>query len=94
MLESLRRRAGGAARDDPAAPTSPVAPWWPFAARETLPAVSGVPLDEALLVEASDPPDPPDAVLARCAPLDVDVRDVPALERLRAAYDALVPGAR
>jgi uncharacterized Zn finger protein len=78
LLESIRNRAG-------AVPTSgaAVAPWWPFADRVPRPA--GLRIDENR--EIIERPDPPDAVLRRLTPLDVDVRDEQAPNLLSTAYE-------
>jgi hypothetical protein len=64
-------------------------PWWPLAAGTRPP--------DGMLVTppAGEPPDPPERVLTRLEPLEVDVRGEPVVDLLAAAYRQLYgsPGA-
>ena len=64
---------------------SAIAPWWPLVPGARLPE----PPIEADVSLAAEPPPDSAAALARCEPLDVEVRGVPVAELLRPAYQAL-----
>jgi uncharacterized Zn finger protein len=90
VLASLRARVAGEAAVGSGS-SVPVAPWWPFGPLESIPvgAPQPMPVDRTDAEIGTDPADPPDAVLARCEPLDVTVRDAEAVTLLSAAYVAL-----
>lgn len=85
ILGHLRARAAGAADRDE---SPPVAPWWPFGPRETLP-LGAAEFANAYGEAVIDAADPPDAVLQRCEPLDVTARGMGIHELLGPVYDAL-----
>jgi uncharacterized Zn finger protein len=60
-----------------------VAPWWPFSPGALPDALMGAREPPEMVAE---PPEPADAVLARLAPLALDVRDVAVLDLLRDTY--------
>ena len=102
ILGPLVSRADGALSDDDAASVETrgrgtgggvgtvafeVAPWWPLdPARVRPPAQRGSGGSEAGRLLGVDPPDPPDAVLARLDKLDVEIRDVPIADLFSEAY--------
>ena len=87
ILDPLRARAGGylRGRDE----RSVIAPWWPFGPRETLPVEMVAVVRSGADEVVTDPADPPAAILRRCEPLDVAVRDTDVSVLLAAAYEAL-----
>ena len=85
LLDPMRARSGSVA----AASGSTVAPWWPFGEGARLPAGLRADRDRAL----AEPPDPPDCVLRRLAPLDVDVRGMPTHDLLSTAYEIVCAAA-
>jgi uncharacterized Zn finger protein len=67
--------------------TFEVAPWWPLDPARVRPlAQTGSGGSEAGRLLGVDPPDPPDAVLARLDELDVEIRDVPIADLFSEAY--------
>ncbi len=82
LLEPLRARAGGNAEP---AYGSAIAPWWPFGDGERLP--NGVELLPEISLSAA--PDPPDAVLRRLEPLEVEVRGALVTDLLSHAYETV-----
>jgi uncharacterized Zn finger protein len=63
-----------------------IAPWWPLVPAAPLPD----PPADADAFLAPDAPTDPTAVLRRCDPLHVDVREEPVTDLLAAAYEAIV----
>lgn len=82
LLEPMRARAGGGALEAGSA----IAPWWPFGDGARLP-VGPAPVADAF----GEAPDPPDSVLRRLVPLEVDVGGTPVADLFAAAY-AIVCG--
>ena len=65
-------------------PAAEIAPWWPLDPRRSWPAQVGAPDVDNLL--AADEPEPPDLVLTRLDPLDVEIGHRPVVDALGAAY--------
>jgi uncharacterized Zn finger protein len=90
IIDALRARAGAATKAA-SEEAEPLAPWWPFGAREDVAAIAASALFDVSDFDVAEPADPPDAVLDRCGPLGVDVADEPVSNLLRPAYDAMSP---
>jgi hypothetical protein len=87
VLAPLRARAGAEA----IGPVVPVAPWWPFgaAAPAAIDALRGADIS----LPPTEPADPPDVVLERCAPLEVRLNNTDVTTLLTDAYAAIRDGA-
>jgi uncharacterized Zn finger protein len=82
VLAPLRARAGSREHGD--GPVSIVAPWWPFGASS--PAAIDALRGADATVPSAEPPEPADAVLQRCGPLDVTAYDANVADLVSHAY--------